>query len=242
MELHIFKTVDEAITSLADYFVQHLHMIISDNGRCNVVLTGGRSPRNLYNLLTTSAYKDQLDWKKMYFFLGDERYVPIDDEASNGGMVRKFLIEPLAIPDENIFYLNTGLSPEDAARDYTDRIRKHFNGNAVKFDLVLLGLGDNAHTASLFPGTPVLKEKEKKVSAVFLEDQDLWRLTMTAPLINDAEVIAFLVYGQTKSDAVHHVLNGPQDIDTYPAQLIRPEHAVVHWFLDEAASTYLKND
>ncbi|WP_336518334.1 6-phosphogluconolactonase [Pollutibacter soli] len=242
MELHIFRNVDEAITSLADYFVQHLHSQITDNGSCTVVLSGGKSPKNFYNLLNSSAYCDQLDWSKMYFFIGDERYVPFEDEASNGGMIKKFFADPLNVPEANMFYFNTSVSPEESAREYDQRIREFFGEKPVAFDLILLGLGDNAHTASLFPHTAVLKEKEKTVKAVFLEDQDQWRLTMTAPMINDAEAIAFLVYGQTKAEAVHHVLNGSGDPDNYPAQLIRPENAVVHWFLDEAASTLLKND
>jgi 6-phosphogluconolactonase len=241
MELHIYKTVDEVTEALAGYFVQTVHAAITKNGTCNVVLSGGNSPKKLYELFTSPAYKQQIDWNKIYFFFADERYVPFTDAANNGLMVKKAMFDPLQIADANIFYINTVLPPDNAAKQYEQRILSHFKDKPLQFDLVLLGLGDNAHTASLFPHTPVLKEKKALVQAVYLEDQQSYRITMTAALINKAHAIAFLVYGEAKAAAVYYVLKGDKDAETYPAQLIVPEEGDVHWFLDEEAAQQIKD-
>jgi 6-phosphogluconolactonase len=233
--LHIYKTTEETIKGLADHFVQTVNTAIKEKGRCAVVLSGGNSPKKLYELLTTPDYSRQIDWDKIYFFFGDERNVPFTDPENNGNMVKKTLFEPLMIPDANIFYINTAVPPEESAKKYTQRILSYFKNDPVRFDLVLLGLGDNSHTASLFPHTPVLKEKKALVSAVYIKELSSSRITMTAALINEAHAIAFLVYGEAKANAVHNVLEGEKDFETYPAQLIIPEEGVMHWFLDEDA-------
>jgi 6-phosphogluconolactonase len=234
--LHIYKIAGETIKGLADYFVETVNTAIKEKGKSTVVLSGGNSPKKLYELLTTRDYSKQIDWDKIYFFFGDERYVPFTDPENNGNMVKKALFEPMMIADANIFYINTAVSPEESAKKYSQRILTHFKNNPVRFDLILLGLGDNAHTASLFPHTPVLKEKKALVSAVYVEELSSCRITMTAALINEAHNIAFLVYGDAKSNAVHNVLEGEKDFETFPAQLIIPEDGVMHWFLDEDAA------
>jgi 6-phosphogluconolactonase len=237
--LHIYKTADETIKALADYFVKIVNATIKEKGKCSVVLSGGNSPKKLYELLTTPDYNQQIDWDKIYFFFGDERYVPFNDPENNGNMVKKALFEPLMIADANIFYINTAVSPVESAKKYAQRILVYFKNNPVRFDLILLGLGDNAHTASLFPKTPVLKEKKALVNAVYIEELSSYRITMTAALINEAHAIAFLVYGDTKAKAVHDALEGEKDAETFPAQLIIPEDGVVNWFLDEDAAKSL---
>ena len=237
--LHIYKTVDETIKELADHFVQTVNTAIKDKGRCTVALPGGNSPKRLYKLLSTQNHSQQIDWDKVYFFFGDERCVPFTDPENNGNMVKKNLFDPLMIPDGNIFYINTAGSPDEAAKKYAQRILSYFKNDPVRFDLVLLGLGENAHTASLFPHTTVLKEKKALVRAVYIEELLSYRITMTAALINEAHAIAFLVYGVEKADAVYNVLEGKKDPENYPAQLINPEEGVVNWFLDEDAAKKL---
>jgi 6-phosphogluconolactonase len=237
--LHIYKTAAETIKGLADYFVETVGIAIKEKGRCTVALSGGNSPKKLYELLVSMDYGNQIDWDKVYFFFGDERYVPFNDPGNNGNMIKKALFEPLMIPDANIFYINTAVPPEESAKKYAQRILSYFKNNPVRFDLVLLGLGDNAHTASLFPHTPVLKEKKALVKEVYLEDQQSYRITMTAALINEAYAIAFLVYGEAKANAVHDVLEGEKDFETSPAQIIDPDDGVLHWFLDEDAARNL---
>ena len=237
--LHIYKTADETIKGLADYFVETVSTAIKEKGRCTVALSGGNSPKKLYELLALSDYGRQIDWDKIYFFFGDERYVPFNDPENNGNMIKRALFEPLMIPDANIFYINTAVPPEESAKKYAQRILSYFKNNPVRFDLVLLGLGDNAHTASLFPHTPVLKEKKALVKEVYLEDQQSYRITMTAALINEAYAIAFLVYGEAKANAVYDVLEGEKDFETFPAQLIDPDDGELHWFLDKDAAKNL---
>ena len=239
MELHIYKTPDEVIEGLANYFIQTVKTAIKEKNECTVVLSGGNSPKKLYELLASMDYGNQIDWDKVYFFFGDERYVPFNDPGNNGNMVKKALFEPLMIPDANIFYINTAVPPEESAKKYSQRILSYFKNNPVRFDLILLRLGDNAHTASLFPHTPVLKEKKTLVSAVYVEELSSYRITMTAALINEAHAVSFLVYGDAKANAVHDVFEGEKDFETYPAQLIIPEEGVLHWFLDEDAAKNL---
>jgi 6-phosphogluconolactonase len=240
MKLNIFDTEDEVLAALAKYFVDIADDAITKNGKFSVALSGGNSPKKLYTLLA-SAYKEKVDWDKVYFFFGDERNVPQTDAESNFMMAKKVLFDPLNIAADHIFSFDTSLSPADAAKKYEEEIVKFFDENELSFDLILLGLGDNSHTASLFPDTQVLHDRIPGVKEVFLEDQQVYRITLNAPLINEAEHIAFLVYGEAKAIAVHHVLEDDEDIENYPAQLIEPIVGEIEWFLDVPAAAMLKN-
>jgi len=242
MKINVFKTVQELLVAMADYFVSTAKSSISSRKEFNVALSGGSSPKKLYEILASSDFKHQVEWDKVNFFFGDERYVPADDPDNNALMVKKALFDPLNISSSNIFTINTSLPPEEAAKKYTLTIANHFKDQKIRFDLVLLGLGDNSHTASLFPYTSVLSDKSASVKAVFLEEQNVYRITMTAPLINQARQIAFLVYGEAKTDAVRHVLEDVIDTEKYPAQLIHPEKGDLRWYLDEAAASGLKKE
>jgi 6-phosphogluconolactonase len=239
MELHIYSSVDLAIRSVADYFVQSVHNAITEKGYAYVVLTGGNSPKPLYSLLASDEYRGQLDWSKIFFFFGDERHVPFTDAGHNGAMVKQLLFDPLEIPETNIFYINTSLPPEEAAKEYELKVKSIFMNRPVQFDLVLLGLGSNAHTASLFPYTDVLSEENALVKSVYVDELSANRITLTAPVINNAKEIAFLVFGADKADAVFNVLEGERDPEKYPGQLIQPGIGAGHWFLDEAAAARL---
>ena len=173
------------------------------------------------------------------FFFGDERYLPLTDKDSNFLMARNTLFGPLHIAGDHIFPVDTSLKPAEAAASYELKIRHHFHGECA-FDLVLLGLGDNSHTASLFPHTTILKEKKALVKEVFVKEVNMYRITFTAPLINLAHSIAFLVFGSAKAVAVHHILKDSSNIDEYPAQLISPDNGELHWFLDEAAAELIQ--
>jgi len=236
MKLHIYDTEAEVIKGLAHFFMVTVNAAIRKNGECSVVLSGGSSPKKLYQLLASDEYKNEVDWSKVSFFFGDERYVPFDHPDNNGRMATQTLFEPLHIDESKIFYIGTSLSPEHDAANYSDAIFTYFGDRSPKFDLILLGLGDNAHTASLFPYTDVLQEETAIVRPVFLIEQHVYRITMTAPLINEADKIAFLVYGKSKAEAVHHVLKGEKNIALYPAQLIQPLDGTVNWFMDKAAA------
>lgn len=242
MKLNIFDNPDQAVINLAHYFVTLAEQAIINNGRFTVALSGGSSPKKLYELLASAEFKTKVDWENVYFFFGDERYVPQTDKDSNYLMVKTALFDPLDIDDSNIFAVETDLSPAEAAAEYTKAINLFFDEGPVHFDLVLLGLGDNSHTASLFPNTEILHDASASVKEVFLDDQQIYRISFTAPLINNAHHIAFLVYGAGKAEAVQHVLEDGRNIEEYPAQLIFPTHGDVRWFLDTAAAANIKHE
>lgn len=233
--LQIFKTTKEVLTAAAEYFVQMANEAISEQGKFTVALSGGSSPKGLFELLA-SQYHSQVEWSKIYFFFGDERYVPADHPDSNALMAKKALFDPLHIDPHQIFVVDTSLKPKAAAEAYQQTIEKHFAPGSPRFNLVLLGLGDDAHTASLFPHTAVVNATEVGVKEIFVEDKQVYRITFTAPLINLAHHIAFLVFGSSKAAAIHHVLHGNKDYNEYPAQLIQPVNGDVVWFMDEAAA------
>ncbi|MBB3057175.1 6-phosphogluconolactonase [Mucilaginibacter gotjawali] len=240
MELNIFNNENEVLAALAAHFVKVANEAIAAKGKFSVALSGGSSPKKLYELLA-SDYEDKLEWDKVYFFFGDERNVPQTDKDSNYLMAKNALFAPLLIDPDHIFPVDTSLEPKEAAAKYQEVIEDFFDEDELSFDLVLLGLGDNSHTASLFPFTPVLHDRLPGVSEVFLPDQNVYRITMNAPLINEAKQIAFLVYGEGKAVAVHHVLEDDEDIEEYPAQLIEPIVGEIEWFMDIAAAALLEN-
>jgi 6-phosphogluconolactonase len=240
MKLNIYNNDKQVLAALALHFVKIANESIAKQGKFSVALSGGSSPKALYELLA-SSFKDKLAWEKVYFFFGDERNVPQTDKDSNYLMAKTALFAPLNIDPSNIFPVDTNLSPKEAAKKYQEEIEQFFDEDELSFDLVLLGLGDNSHTASLFPYTPVLHDRTPAVKEVFLADQQVYRITLNAPLINEAQHIAFLVYGEAKATAVHHVLQDDEDIENYPAQLIEPIVGDIQWFLDSAAASMLKN-
>lgn len=240
MNLLIYKTLEELNQDLADYVIKIAEMSIEENDRFNFVLTGGSSPKALYHLLATEC-EHRIDWEKVYFFFGDERNVPSTDENYNGLMAKKTLLDPLGIKEDHIFYVNTTLAPEKAAIEYKKSIDKHFNGEDPAFDLILLGMGDDAHTASIFPHTTLVKDQEVDVAAVFVEKLNTYRISFTAPLINKADNVAFLVFGENKAEALKHVINDEdKNFDLYPSQLIDPIDGKLTWFTDEAATRLLE--
>jgi len=241
MKLNIFNNEGEVLDALAQYFVNVANEAIAAKGKFSVALSGGNSPKKLYELLASTTYADSVAWDKVYFFFGDERNVPQTDKDSNYLMAKKALFDPLLIDPANVYPVDTTLNPADAAKKYENEIVEFFDEEELSFDLVLLGLGDNSHTASLFPFTPVLHDRIPGVKEVFLQDQQVYRITLNAPLINEASHIAFLVYGEGKAIAVHHVLEDDEDIEEYPAQLIEPIVGEIEWFLDEAAAAMLKD-
>jgi 6-phosphogluconolactonase len=239
MVMHIHETPEQVLIELAEYFVEISERSISERDEFNVALSGGNSPKKLYELLASSAYKNRIEWSKVYFFFGDERYVPFDSADNNGLMAKQALFDHLKIAPTQIFYFDTSKDPQTAAKNYAMAIAEHFHEKVVRFDLILLGLGDNSHTASLFPYSELLKETRSTIASVFVKELNAYRLTMTAPMINDAHHIAFLVYGASKAEAVKNVLQKERNIEEYPAQLIQPKSGDVHWFMDRSAAALL---
>jgi 6-phosphogluconolactonase len=239
MILHVSKTPAEVIQSLAEFFIRTAQQSIEANGRFIVSLSGGSSPKALYELLAEN-YNTAIDWNKVYFFFGDERYVPADDDRYNGLMIDKALFDPLKIPAANIYKIDTSLDPAESAKDYESKITQLFGDADPAFDLMLLGLGDNSHTASLFPHTTILAETNALVKEVWVEEVGMYRISMTAPLINKSRNIVFFLFGKSKAPAVYNIIQREKNIDEYPAQLIHPVAGTLHWFMDTDAAADLK--
>lgn len=237
MQLNIFKNTAELNEKLAKQIIEIAHQAIALKGRFDFVLTGGSSPKALYQLLSTT-YAGQIDWSKVYFFFGDERMVLPSDKDYNGLMAKENLFDNLNIPAKHIFYVDTTLNPADAAKDYKRRIDLHFSGEVV-FDFILLGMGDDAHTASIFPETDLVQNKEATVAAVFVEKLATNRISLTAALINNAKQIAFITFGANKATALAKVLGEDKNPALYPAQLIQPTNGELNWYIDEAAASQL---
>lgn len=239
MELNIFSTPEEVTRNLAKRITAIANEAVDNDGSFSIALSGGNSPKQLYELLASPPLAEEFPWEDTFFFFGDERYVPADHPDNNALMARQAMLQKRNVDEHNILAIDTRLSPADAARDYEKQIREHFGTDAPKLDLILLGLGDDAHTASLFPHTKVLDENQALVKEVHLLDKDVWRITMTRKLINDAHKIIFFTFGSKKAEAVKQVLEGEEYAYKYPSQLIRPVDGQLSWFMDEAAASLL---
>ena len=241
MNLLIYKTKSELLKDLADYIIAIAEKAIAEKDCFNFVLTGGNSPKELYEMLATT-YREKLDWSKVFFFIGDERNVPPGHESYNGLMAKKSILDPLNVAADHIFFVDTTLAPEKAAIEYAKAITVHFDGADLAFDLILLGMGDDGHTASLFPGTDILGSSEVTVESVFVEKLATYRISFTAPLINKAKNVAFLVFGEAKAEALKHVIeDDPKNTQLYPSELINPIDGSLTWFLDSDAAKLLDN-
>jgi 6-phosphogluconolactonase len=213
---------------------------VESRGRFSVALSGGSTPGALYRLLAGAPYRDQIPWKQIHLFWGDERCVPPDDPGSNFRLAEDALIAQVPIPSENVHRVLGELYPERAARAYVKEMEEFFCGPRTRFDLVLLGLGDDGHTASLFPQSAALQETERLAVAVEAHygDRPAYRVTLTLPAINTARQIWFLVMGQNKAEIVQAVLEGRAK--GLPAQRVQPTAGQLTWLLDAAAASQLE--
>lgn len=211
------------------------------NGRFTLSLAGGSTPRTLYRLLSSGKYCRQIPWDKVHLFWGDERCVAPDHPDSNYRMVNETLLSAIDIPAENVHRIKGELG-EGAAADYEKTLKMNFNTDGPgfpSFDLILLGMGDDGHTASLFPGTPEVSNEKGWVSKVFVKRLKSMRISLTPPVINSAAEIMLLVSGEGKAPALKEVLEGDFDPGRYPAQILRKARGNVTWLVDEAAGMLL---
>lgn len=234
MDITVFEDLDNLYKKAADTFVELAGKSIAKKDRFAVALSGGSSPKAIFSLLATGEYSKQVEWNKVYFFWVDERWVPLEDEKSNAKMTFETLLHRVPVNGDQIFPMyKEGTEPEDYAKEYEKQIRNVLGEEGV-FDFILLGMGDDGHTASLFPGEKVLDEKEKWVDAYYLKPQEMFRITLTAPIINKAEHILVVAFGESKKHALNEVVNGEYNPQLYPLQLIRPKDGFM-FFTDEKA-------
>lgn len=237
--------LNDLSTQAAELFVTLAQRAAQEEGnRFSVALSGGETPRSLYTLLATPQYASQIPWARVHVFWGDERHVPPDDDESDYRMAYEALLCKVPIPPRNVHRVRAE-APDagEAAREYADDLRGFFNlqpDEWPRFDLALLGMGPDAHTASLFPGTDALRETERLVAAPWVDKFNTYRITLTPPVLNNAAVIVFLVSGAGKAATLRDVLDGERQPDLLPAQLIAPADGTLLWLVDEAAAAQLR--
>ena len=240
--IDVYPDLESLSRAAAALLVKQANLAVAARGRFSVALSGGNTPRRTYELLAAPPLVDQAPWDRVHVFWGDERCVPLSDPRSNARMAKEAWLDRVPIPVGQIHPLNCANDPAAAARQYEAQLREFFAGQPPIFDLVLLGLGDDGHTASLFPGLPVLAESQRWAAAVSVPGQDLYRVTLTAPLINQAAMVAFLVAGGAKAGVLREVLHGPPDPARLPAQLIQPHRGELRWLVDLAAAGSIARD
>lgn len=239
-EIRVLADIDEVSRAAADEFSRLARQAVATKGRFAVALSGGSTPRSAYAIL---ADKDKpassLPWQRIHVFFGDERNVPPDDPESNYGMVRDTLLRHVLIPPENVHRIHGELEAATAADQYEEDLRRHFQlqrGQLPLFDLVMLGMGDDGHTASLFPATSAVVESSRLVTTNWVEQLRQYRLTLTFPVLNNACEIMFLVAGSAKARVIGDLFKGDARSSQYPVHKVRPAHGRVLWLLDRAAA------
>lgn len=240
-KLEVFETTGALNQAAAAFIIEAANKAVDANGRFIIALSGGKTPGNLYTLLAQPSFSNRMPWKNTFIFWGDERCVPLDDDRNNAYQARISLLDKISIPASNIHIIPVNLSPAEAATKYEQELNDFFGEEPKRFDCILLGLGENGHTASLFPGTKVLSDMEEGVREVYVEEDNMFRVTMTAPLINHAHHILFLVTGQAKASILEKVLTGSYQPEIYPAQLIKPIAGKLYWFVDHDAASLVNS-
>ncbi|MEO5995109.1 MAG: 6-phosphogluconolactonase [Chitinophagaceae bacterium] len=240
MQLHIYNNPDELSQAVANWMADYIQSVLLRSDRFTIALSGGSTPQKLHTILAATPYREKIDWARIHFFWGDERAVPFTDDRNNAKMAYDTLLDNLSIPAEHIHVMRTDIDPQASAAEYEKILHRYFDETSNSFDLVLLGMGDDGHTLSLFPGTEIVHEQTAWAKAFFLQAQGMYRISLTAPIVNKAASVVFLVAGKNKSETLKLVLEGPFQPDLYPSQIIKPDMGELHWFIDEAASADLK--
>ena len=235
--IQVFEDKDALGHAAAVLFARQAQDAIKAHGRFSVLLAGGETPRHTYELLALEPFRRQIPWSRVHLFWGDERCVPAGDPSSNVLMAHKAFIDSLQLNPEQLHPINCDRLPGRAAADYETEIRCFFGGQPPRFDLVFLGLGEDGHTASLLPGSEALQEEIRWTAVTRRIHEPFSRITVTAPLINQAALVVFLVTGRNKADMLQAILDGA-DQQQYPAQLIQPLHGELYWWVDRQAARH----
>jgi len=236
--IHVFPTAEALADAVARHVAKCAEESIAATGRFILALSGGSTPEAAYQRLTTDDRRLATDWRLIHILWGDERCVPPDDPRSNYRMAKEALLDRVPIPAEHIHRIRGEDDPERAASDYERELRRLLPDGEI--DLVLLGLGEDGHTASLFPGQSAVHQTERWVRAVPAPDGKLWRVTLTPGIFNRAKNVTFMVAGATKAQTLQRVLEQPSNPDALPAQAIDPAQGRVTWMVDEAAASRLR--
>lgn len=238
MELRIFPGREELSYAAAELFIETARDAINSRDKFSVALCGGDPPLRLYELLAKSTFKEQVPWKKVHIFWTDEQWVFHNDLRNNAKVAFDHFLNFVPVPPQQICRISGELGPLDSAMQYECILQEYFRNEPPKLDLVLLNLGEDGHVASLLPGSEVLKEEDLWVRAVYHSEQKMYRITLTASLINNARKIVFLIMGSAKSSAFKRLIEG-NNYPKLPAELIKPKEGELMYFVDEEAACYL---
>lgn len=243
-EVTVCDDPDELVRTAAELVVALAAQAVSERGRFDWALAGGDTPRALYALLASDAFATRIDWSKVHLVWGDERCVPPTDAASNYRMVKETLLDAANVPEQNVHRMLGELEPARAAASYEEGLRAAFGvregGEAPRLDLVLLGMGADGHTASLFPNTSAVDETRRWVVASHVQSLEAWRLTLTLPIINAAAHVVFLVGGKNKAARLAEVLRRGPDAAGLPAERVRPVSGDLRWLIDAEAASMME--
>src|ERR1700754_1712751 len=205
MELQVYKDAQELSQAAAKWIAGLIAETIKVRDRFTIALSGGSTPKLLHKILAAPPYKQQIDWSKLHVFWGDERAVPFEDDRNNAKMAYDTLLNFVPVPASQIHVMRTDIPAEQSAIEYEKILHHYFDATPTSFDLVLLGMGDDGHTLSLFPGQPVIHEEKRWATAYFLQAQDMFRITLTKTIVNKSACVAFLVAGAGKTHSLKEV-------------------------------------
>jgi 6-phosphogluconolactonase len=253
-QIRVYRDPEELALKAARGFARLADQYVLGCGRFTVALSGGSTPKAMFSFLAGDPFRDTVPWGSVYVFWGDERCVPPDHQDSNYRMANEALLSKVSIPKENIFRIPAEMpDPELAAIEYQTVLTRFFLSSGAqsrtaplssvpRFDLVMLGMGPDGHTASLFPGTSALQVSDRIVVANYVEKFKAYRITLTATTINNARNVTFLAAGADKAETLKDVIEGPYQPDLYPSQMIRPQKGALLWMVDQAAAQLLSSD
>ena len=242
MKLQILETPRDLAVAAAELFAAKTSEAVAARGFLTVALSGGSTPKLLYELLVdpNEAFREKIPWSSIHFFWSDERHVPPDHPDSNYRMVNEAMLSHVPVSRDNVHrVMSENPNAEEVAKAYEETILEFVPGSPPRFDLILLGLGNDGHTASIFPGSEVLHETKQLVAAPWVEKLNAYRITMTLPLINNAASVVILVSGTQKAQIVKAIL---KDSKPYPAQEVKPINGELIWLLDRAAACKFLQD
>ena len=233
-EIKVLLDPAEIAHEAAQRIVAAANRVADEGGNFSIALAGGSTPKTLYELLASPAFKSRIDWPRVEVFFGDERTVPPDNKDSNYRMAYEALLSKVPIPGDNVYRMAGEVDPNEAAKEYGQVLKEKFGEGGI--DMVLLGMGDDGHTASLFPDTEALNETKHRAVANFVPKLSTWRLTLTVPFINRSKDVMLLVAGASKAARLQEVLEGPREPRRLPVQLIQPTDGRLTWLVDTAAA------
>lgn len=239
--VEVYDTKDALVEAVADRTASTMSERMQQAGWCMWALSGGSTPRDAFRKLASEPYRDRIAWNRVYVFWGDERTVPPDHPDSNYRMAREILLDPLAIPDGNVHRIEAERGAEDAAQHYESEMMRLFESDLPlpQFDVIWLGMGDDGHTASLFPGTGAVDVTDRLVIPVHVPQLDTWRVSMTLPVLNAAREVIVLVAGAEKADMVRRIMDLSQPTPDLPVSMVAPVDGTARWMLDREAAQRL---